>query len=156
MDGAFDLNTMTVKIIPKLGVARHAGIETEILIWIGIDALAVFGSGVRMPTSADSGIALFHRLMADPFHTEGTLLSTANTHETEGRFVNGTNRRTVGIEINGGFFGITRIQRNAHTIEMEVIPKHGIILIGIHSGITKERRITERGLGSKEVGQNGL
>ena len=134
---------MTVKIIPKLGVARHAGIETEILIRIGIDALAVFGSGARMLTSADSGIAFFHRLMADSFHTEGTLLSTANTHETEGCFVNGTNRRAIGIKICRRNFGVARIQGNAHTVEPKVIPKHGIVVIGIHGSSTQKRGITE-------------
>lgn len=60
VDGAFDLDTMMVQIVPSLGVARHTGIETEIFVRMGIDTLTILGSGARMIAGTDSSITLFH------------------------------------------------------------------------------------------------
>ena len=98
IDGSFNGDSVTVKIGPMLCTTRNAGIKTEVLVRVSINALTVSRVGTGMFAGADSFVAFLHRAMADPLESEGAVLTTTLSEISEGSTVNRTNRSAVFVE----------------------------------------------------------
>lgn len=94
--------------------------------------------------------------MADPLETSGTVLAFGETLKDKRGSISRANRRAICVEL-GDFTGrITRINGDAHSVEMELITEQGVIVVGIESGIAQESLERERWMGEEEIVKDGL
>ena len=59
--------------------------------------------------------------MTDEFEALGAVFTSANTMIHKWSFINGTKGRAVYVEITMRRAGITRVERNTHSAELEII-----------------------------------
>ena len=78
--------------------------------------------------------------MADIFETCRAVFASANTVKDKGRFINGTKRRTVDIEIRMSRVGVARVKRNTGSVKVKIVAQHGIGIILI------KRRVGEKSM----------
>ena len=67
VNGSLNGDPVPVQVIPVLGVSGDARIETEVLVGVRVNALAVSGIGTGMLANANAGGALLDGRRADPF-----------------------------------------------------------------------------------------
>ena len=107
-----------------LGSTRNTGIKAKVFAWISINASAVSGSstGGFAYTNANRGRAVKpERIMANELEAFGAVFAARSADESERCFVDGANRSTVFIKIGMGRAGVTRIERNTHSVKMKIV-----------------------------------
>ena len=139
MNGAFDLNPMTIQIVPVLGSPCNTGIEPEVFVRISIDTLAIMGICAGMFAGAYPCVPDPDGFMANPLHPSGTLFAAAFSRIPEGCMVNRTDGRTVRSKRSIiGLAGIAGIHGNTYPFKAECVPQHGVIVVGIERRIPYE------------------
>ena len=114
--------TMAIEIIPVLSTARNTGVNAQVFVRVNIRAFVRIGSaGIGADTEGISRAFDFDGIMADIFESEGTIFTTANTMEDKGGFIFGTKRSTVFVKIRMSRAGVTRVERNTHSVKMKII-----------------------------------
>ena len=100
VNGSFNGNPVPVKVIPVIGVSGDTRIETEILVRVSVNALAISGIGARKITGTNAGSTLWNRGGANPFEAGGTVFTAGLAEEGKGFAGNGANRSAGGVEIS--------------------------------------------------------
>ena len=154
IDGSLNGHSVTVKIIPMLRTTGNTGIKAKVLVGIGVDTLSVSRFGAWVFTGADSFTALLHGTLTDPFETKRTVFTAGSAEISKGRAVNRTDGSTVFVKHGIGAFGISDVERDAGSVEKEVILQDGIVVIGIESGIGNEGLEGHIGMSVEEIRKN--
>ena len=139
VDGAFD------------GISWNTGIEPEVFVRVGIDALAIGGIRAGVFTGTKTAGAVGERFLADPFKPHGTVLAAGLAKVDKRLSVHRTDWSAGSIESCVLGFGVSWIQRNTGPMEAKVLLKKAVIGIGVESRIAIEGAIGKGGMCGEEI-----
>ena len=100
VNGSLNCDPVSVEVVPVFSVSRNTGVEAEILVGVGVDALTIGRIGAGMLANADAGGPFLNRGRADPLETGGTVFATGFAEEGKGFACNGANGSAGGVEIS--------------------------------------------------------
>ena len=70
VNGSFNSNSVSIKVVPMLGTSGNAGIQSEVFVRICIYTLAVGRGSTGMFTGTHTGVVGLNGAMADPFKSQ--------------------------------------------------------------------------------------